>query len=89
MAPYFQRLLHRTTVFTCIPSLALKAATGVALVELAATPLLMANSSSLLVAPARAQSNNQQILLASYADTKAAYDKIIPLFEADWKKKTG
>ena len=31
----------------------------------------------------------QKILLVSYAVTKAAYDRIIPLFEADWKKKTG
>ena len=31
----------------------------------------------------------QSILLVSYAVTKAAYDKIIPQFEADWKKKTG
>jgi len=31
----------------------------------------------------------QTILLVSYAVTKAAYDKIIPQFEADWKKKTG
>lgn len=30
-----------------------------------------------------------EILLVSYAVTKAAYDKIIPLFVADWKKKTG
>lgn len=31
----------------------------------------------------------QSILLVSYAVTKTAYDTIIPLFEADWKKKTG
>lgn len=30
-----------------------------------------------------------ELLLVSYAVTKAAYDKIIPLFQADWKKKTG
>ena len=30
-----------------------------------------------------------EILLVSYAVTKAAYDKIIPLFAANWKKKTG
>ncbi|MBV9388451.1 MAG: sulfate ABC transporter substrate-binding protein [Chroococcidiopsidaceae cyanobacterium CP_BM_ER_R8_30] len=30
-----------------------------------------------------------ELLLVSYAVTKAAYDKIIPLFVADWKKKTG
>lgn len=39
---------------------------------------------------AQAQANkSQQILLVSYAVTKAAYDQIIPLFQADWKKKTG
>ncbi|MEI6829836.1 MAG: hypothetical protein WCK64_08315 [Synechococcaceae cyanobacterium ELA445] len=31
----------------------------------------------------------QQLLLLSYALTKGAYDKILPLFAADWKKKTG
>ena len=31
----------------------------------------------------------QEILLVSYAVTKAAYDRIIPQFTADWKKKTG
>jgi sulfate/thiosulfate transport system substrate-binding protein len=33
--------------------------------------------------------NNSQITLVSYAVTKAAYEKIIPLFVADWKQKTG
>ena len=43
-----------------------------------------------LQAQAQAQANKtQQILLVSYAVTKSAYDKIIPLFQADWKKKTG
>jgi sulfate/thiosulfate transport system substrate-binding protein len=32
---------------------------------------------------------NNEITLVSYAVTKAAYEKIIPLFVADWKKKTG
>jgi sulfate transport system substrate-binding protein len=31
----------------------------------------------------------QQILVVSWAVTKAAYDKVFPLFAADWKKKTG
>ena len=31
----------------------------------------------------------QQLLLVSYAVTKSAYDRILPLFEADWKAKTG
>ena len=29
------------------------------------------------------------MLLVSYAVTKAAYDRILPAFEADWKAKTG
>jgi len=41
-------------------------------------------SSSASAAPAK-----QEILLVSYAVTKAAYDQIIPKFTADWKKKTG
>jgi sulfate/thiosulfate transport system substrate-binding protein len=32
---------------------------------------------------------SSEITLVSYAVTKAAYEKIIPLFIADWKKKTG
>jgi len=52
-----------------------------------------AGASRLLASPAlagpKASGGNQQILLVSYAVTKAAYDKIIPLFQADWKKKTG
>ena len=31
----------------------------------------------------------QNVLLVSYAVTKAAYDRILPAFEADWKAKTG
>ena len=52
---------------------------------LAGVPLAVAlASSSALAAPA-----NQEILLVSYAVTKAAYDEIIPKFIASWKKKTG
>jgi sulfate transport system substrate-binding protein len=68
-----------------------RASAGLALAGLAATPIaasLTLTGTSLLVAqPARADSN--EILLVSYAVTKAAYDKIIPLFVADYKKKTG
>jgi sulfate transport system substrate-binding protein len=40
--------------------------------------------------PSRSQSNKKvEILLVSYAVTKAAYDRIIPKFRAEWKKKTG
>ena len=31
----------------------------------------------------------QELLLVSYAVTKAAYDRILPLFQADWKARTG
>lgn len=36
-------------------------------------------------------SNNRKtsLLLVSYAVTKAAYDRILPAFKADWKQKTG
>ena len=49
--------------------------------------MTLTGTSLLLAQPARANSN--EILLVSYAVTKAAYDKIIPLFVADYKKKTG
>lgn len=40
-------------------------------------------------APKAQNAAPQELLLVSYAVTKAAYDRIIPAFEADWKKKTG
>ena len=65
---------------------------GLALATLAGLPLAgtLAPTStfSLFGAPAQAQ-QNKEVLLVTYAVTKAAYDKIFPLFEADWKKKTG
>jgi sulfate transport system substrate-binding protein len=68
-----------------------RATAGLALTGLAATPIavpLALTGTSLLVAePARAENN--EILLVSYAVTKSAYDRIIPLFVADYKKKTG
>jgi len=62
-----------------------RTATRFALLGLAglALPGTLASSSA-LAAPAK-----QEILLVSYAVTKAAYDQIIPKFTADWKKKTG
>lgn len=57
---------------------------------LALTALAAGSGAALLGARAQAQANKpQQILLVSYAVTKAAYDQIIPQFQADWKKKTG
>lgn len=44
-----------------------------------------ANSKPTLIS----QGKSSQITLVSYAVTKAAYEKIIPLFAADWKKQTG
>ena len=40
-------------------------------------------------ADSKAGGGPQQLLLVSYAVTKAPYDKILPLFEADWKARTG
>ena len=56
-----------------------------------ALPLAISGSSSLLGQPAQAQASpkKQEILVVSYAVTKAAFDKVIPLFRADWKKRTG
>ncbi len=67
-----------------------RAATGLALAGLTALPLALLGGGSLLAPRAEAQTPKKQtLLLVSYAVTKAAYDRIIPLFEADWKKKTG
>jgi sulfate transport system substrate-binding protein len=64
---------------------------GLALAGLAALPLAASTAPTLLGSPAQAQSppKRQEILLVSYAVTKAAYDKIIPQFTAEWKRKTG
>lgn len=35
------------------------------------------------------EAGSKEILLVSYAVTKSAYDRILPMFEADWKAKTG
>ena len=60
--------------------------TGTALASLSLTGL----ASPSQAAPKKGQAAApQSILLVSYAVTKAAYDQIIPKFEADWKKKTG
>jgi sulfate transport system substrate-binding protein len=61
---------------------------GLAFAALAGLPLASSSSFSLFGAPAQAQ-QKKEILLVSYAVTKAAYDRIIPLFIADYKKKSG
>ena len=69
-----------------------RTAAGLALAGLAATPIvasLTLTGTGLVVnQPAQAQQSDE-ILLVSYAVTKAAYDRIIPLFEADYRKQTG
>ena len=68
-------------------SLSRRLGAGAAAAALAASsaPLLLASPA--LAGPAAG--GKQEILLVSYAVTKTAYDKIIPLFQADWKNKTG
>jgi sulfate transport system substrate-binding protein len=62
---------------------------------LAVAALATASGASLLSSSAFAQAKKapaaepQQILVVTWAVTKAAYDKVFPLFAADWKKKTG
>ena len=40
-------------------------------------------------APGGQGKQSQELLLVSYAVTKAAYDRILPAFEEEWKAKTG
>lgn len=47
------------------------------------------NQSADLSADLSADKKDQEIILVSYAVTKRAYSKIIPLFVADWEKQTG
>ena len=63
---------------------------ALALGGLAALPIATLGGALLSGERAEAQTpKKQSLLLVSYAVTKAAYDKIIPLFEKDWKSKTG
>lgn len=75
----------------CFPSrLSRGLGAGVAGVALACLgPTGLANTTALAATNKAPVAAPQSILLVSYAVTKAAYDRIIPLFEADWKKKTG
>ncbi len=66
-----------------------RAAAGLVLAGLATAPVALFSVQALAPQRAAAQGAPQSILLVSYAVTKAAYDRIIPQFEADWKKKTG
>jgi len=69
-----------------------RTAAGLALAGLAATPIVasltLAGTGLVVNQPAQAQQSDE-ILLVSYAVTKAAYDRIIPLFIADYRKQTG
>ncbi|MFN9692263.1 MAG: hypothetical protein ACK550_00410 [Synechococcaceae cyanobacterium] len=62
-----------------------------AVAGLSLAPVALATLPNAFTAPAaQAQANRpQELLLVTHAVTKAAYDQIIPLFVADWKKKTG
>lgn len=82
---------HRICVVYLPSSLSRRLGAGLAVAALTVT-----GASGLISSPVQAQAKKpaaapapQEILLVSYAVTKAAYDKIIPLFAADWKKKTG
>ena len=71
--------------------LARRAGTGLLAVGLGALPVASLGADLLLTRPAAAQpaAKPVELLVVSYAVTKAAYDKIFPLFSAAWKKKTG
>jgi sulfate transport system substrate-binding protein len=63
---------------------------ALALGGLAALPIATLGGALFSAERAEAQTPKKQtLLLVSYAVTKAAYDKIIPLFEKEWKSKTG
>jgi sulfate/thiosulfate-binding protein len=67
-----------------------RAAAALALGGLVALPVATLGGGLFPSQRAEAQTPKKQtLLLVTYAVTKAAYDRIIPLFEADWKKKTG
>lgn len=83
-------MLNRiTVVYQSLPfARRLGAGVVVAGLSLSSASSLLAAAPA-LAAPKAPAAAPQELLLVSYAVTKAAYDKIIPAFEADWKKKTG
>jgi sulfate/thiosulfate transport system substrate-binding protein len=86
---------NRLTVVFVSPRAGGRAAAGLVLAGLATAtatitaPVVLFGVQSLAPQRAEAQGAPTSILLVSYAVTKSAYDRIIPQFEADWKKKTG
>ena len=82
---------NRSTVFSGLPVRRRQLLSVAAVAGLSLAPLAMATAPipfTLPVAQAQATAP-KELLLVTYAVTKAAYDQIIPLFVADWKKKTG
>ena len=80
---------NRLTVVSAFSRPGGRVVAGLALAGLSAAPVALFGLQVLAPQRAEAQAGSQSILLVSYAVTKAAYDRIIPRFEADWKKKTG
>jgi sulfate transport system substrate-binding protein len=71
-------------------SLGRRGVAALALGGLAALPIATLGGALFSGERAEAQTPKKQtLLLVSYAVTKAAYDKIIPLVEKEWKSKTG
>ena len=92
MLDSFVKQVNRTTVVFVPRRSAAARVAGALLTSQAWLPLAFSLGLAPLAQPAVAAqtpSKPQTILLVSYAVTKAAYDKIIPQFVADWKKKTG
>ena len=85
----FDEYPNRLTVVSASSLPGRRAAAALALASLAAAPVALFSAQALLPQQAAAQGAPKSILLVSYAVTKAAYDRIIPKFEADWKQKTG
>lgn len=83
-------MLNRITVVYQFSPVARRLGAGVIVagLSLSSAPVLLGVGPA-LAAPKAPTAAPQELLLVSYAVTKAAYDKIIPAFEADWKKKTG
>ena len=90
-ASYIGRVSNRIYVAYFPSALSRRLGAGAALVAIG-----FSGSAGLLATTALAQAKKpgnpappQELLLVTYAVTKAAYDEIFQLFQADWKKKTG
>ena len=80
---------NRIFVDYCPTFLSRRLGAGLAIAAVASAGGSFSDSAFAQAKKGAAPPAKQEILLVSYAVTKSAYDKIIPQFQNEWKRKTG